>query len=97
MKKVERKVVPVDSVKACSGGRGTAPLINLGIRRSLVAKFTSGRSKSGKGPRYPLNRTLSGSQSRLGPFRGKENILLLQGLEPQTVQSMANSLFSIKI
>jgi hypothetical protein len=41
MKKVKGKVVPADSVKACSGGTGTAPLTNLSIRRSLIVKFTS--------------------------------------------------------
>jgi hypothetical protein len=41
MKKVKCKVVPVDSVKARSGGRGKAPLINLDIRRRLVVKFRS--------------------------------------------------------
>jgi len=41
MKKVKCKVAPVDSVKAHIGGRSTAPLINLGIRRRLVVKFRS--------------------------------------------------------
>jgi hypothetical protein len=41
MKKVKGKIVLVDTVKACSGGSGAAPLIDLGIRRRSGVKFTS--------------------------------------------------------
>jgi hypothetical protein len=43
----------------------------------------------GKGPCYPLDRRLSGLQSRSGPGGEEKNFQLLQGLEPPIIQPVA--------
>ena len=69
------------------GTGGLAPLIlNLG-------RFT--RSTPGKVHQYLLNRRLGESQSGSGHFGEKNNLLLLVGFKPQTVQSVGWSLYRL--
>jgi hypothetical protein len=43
----------------------------------------------GKGPQYPLNRRLAGSQSLSGYFEEEKNLLSLQKFESQIIQPVA--------
>jgi hypothetical protein len=51
------------------------------------------RCTPGKGTRYPLNRRLSGPQSRSERFGGKNAFLSLLEFEPRTMQFVAWSLY----
>jgi hypothetical protein len=60
-------IVPVHSINAYRGNRGTAPLIlNFGTRWSVVSLTFRPLYSQGKSPRFPLTRTLGRLYSRSG-------------------------------
>jgi len=49
-----------------------------------------------KEPRYLFPRALGGLQSRSGSFKGREEILTLQGFQPRPAQSIVQSLNTLR-
>ena len=79
------------AIKSFRGSGGVAPLIlNLCTRWRRVVNFASRLLYH----RYQLKMRLGRFQSRSGSFL--KNILLLQGLESQTVHARASSLYRLR-
>jgi hypothetical protein len=71
--------------------RGIAPrILDLGTRwRWMVSLTPRPLYPQGKSPWYPLDRRLSGPQSRSGRGRAEKNSRPLPGLEPPIIQPVA--------
>jgi hypothetical protein len=78
-------------MKAYWGSEGIAPrILDLRTRWRRVVSFTPRPLyRQGKSPWYPLDRRLVGFQSRSGRGGEKRNSQPLPGLEPLTIQPLA--------
>ena len=67
---VKRDVSSVHAIKVYRGIRGIAPpILTLALDGSECSTLRPGRIIPGTNPRYTLNKSLGGPQSRSGPFR----------------------------
>jgi hypothetical protein len=78
-------------MKAYYRSGGIAPrILDIGTRWRWVVSFTPRLFyRQGKSPWYPLDRKLSGTQSRSGRGGEEKNSQLLPGLEPPIIQPVA--------
>jgi len=91
------KAVPDHSMKAYRGSRGIAPLIlNLFTRCRWVVDFKLRPLCPLEITLYPLNRGLSGLQSRSGPSEWEINLLPLPEFEPLTLPARSIAAVSIR-
>jgi hypothetical protein len=88
--KVKSALTKHHAMKAYWESGGIAPrILDLGTRWRWVVSFTPpSLHPQGNSPWYPLERRLSGPQSRSGRSDEK-NSQLLPGLEPPTIQPIA--------
>ena len=78
-------------MKALMGGWGITLLIpNLSTRWTSVVNFVPQLLHPRKELQYPLNRRLSGFQSKPGHFRAGKSLMPVWGFETPTVQPIAS-------
>jgi len=78
-------------MKALMGGWGITSLIsNLSTRWTSVVNFVPQLLQLRKELWYPLNRRLSGLQSKPGHFRAGRSLMPVLGFETPTVQPIAS-------